>query len=311
VNELHLPSLAAMYEVHRQSAVRSYYDLLRRPWATLMTLLVISITLALPASMLSLLKVSNVFTGDRQPTASMSLFLKQGIVDEKALTLATTLEEKNEVNRVELLTSADALEEFREYSGFGSALDALEENPLPNVLLVHLNPEVDAVQLKNLAGELASLPVTDSLDYDQGWVERLQMISQAARRTVQAIGFGLALAVMLIIGNTIRLEIMNRREEIEVTRLVGGSNGYIRRPFLYTGAGYGLAGAFLAWLMVSLLMLIIRPPLARLAELYDTELSIALFGFQALLWLIPVGLILGLGGAWLAVGRHLSKIRPE
>mgnify|MGYP000057755379 CR=1 FL=1 len=304
-------ALSGLLDQHRRSALRSIHDLLRNPTAALMTLLVIGITLALPASLLSLLQVSNSVAGNQPHVPSLSMFLKPGIIDEKALTLASTLEQKREIERVELLTSADAMQEFRAYSGFGSALDALQENPLPNVLLVHLAADTDRIALENLVGELRALPVTDIIDYDQGWIERLQAIAEALRRAIQAIGIGLALAVMLIIGNTIRLEILNRKEEIEVTRLVGGSNAFIRRPFLYTGLVYGLFGALLAWLFVALLLLIVSGPLGRLAELYDAQISIALFGAQALVLLVPVGVILGLAGAWLAVSRHLAAIRPE
>ena len=303
--------LSAWLDQHRRSAYRSYMEMRRRPLASLMTLLVIGITLALPASLLSLLKISQSMTGDHQQTASISLFLKSGIVDEKALRVATDLEQRPRIDHVELLTSADAMEEFRRRSGFGDALDALDENPLPNVLLIHLQPDSSSIDIRQLAAELKEESITDSIEYDQGWIERLQAITQAISRVVQAIGFGLGLAVMLIIGNTIRLEIMNRRQEIEVTRLVGGSDDFIRRPFLYIGLSYGFFGALIAWLLVSILLMLVSGPLGRLAELYDTTLSLSAFSLHALLLLIPIGIGFGLAGAWLAVSRHLSSINPE
>ncbi len=303
--------LSAWIDQHRRSAYRSYMEMRRRPLATLMTLLVIGITLALPASLLSLLKISQTITGDHQQTASISLFLKNGIVDEKALKVAKNLEQQSLIDHVELLTSADAMEEFRSHSGFGDALDALDENPLPNVLLIHLLPDSSSIDIRKLAAELKEEPITDSIEYDQGWIERLQAITLAIKRAVEALGFGLGLAVMLIIGNTIRLEIMNRREEIEVIRLVGGSDDFIRRPFLYIGFIYGLFGALIAWLLVSILLMLVSAPLGRLAQLYDTALSLSTFSLQALLLLIPIGISFGLAGAWLAVSRHLSSINPE
>ncbi len=303
--------LSAWIDQHRRSAYRSYMEMRRRPLATLMTLLVIGITLALPASLLSLLKISQTITGDHQQTASISLFLKNGIVDEKALKVAKDLEQQSLIDHVELLTSADAMEEFRSHSGFGDALDALDENPLPNVLLIHLLPDSSSIDIRKLAAELKEEPITDSIEYDQGWIERLQAITLAIKRAVEALGFGLGLAVMLIIGNTIRLEIMNRREEIEVIRLVGGSDDFIRRPFLYIGFIYGLFGALIAWLLVSILLMLVSAPLGRLAQLYDTALSLSTFSLQALLLLIPIGISFGLAGAWLAVSRHLSSINPE
>lgn len=304
-------ALSGFLDQHRRSALHSIRDLLRNPTATIMTLLVIGITLALPASLLSLLQLSNSVAGSQPNIPSLSMFLKPGIPDEKALTLSATLEQQPGIERVELLTSGDAMQEFREYSGFGDALDALDENPLPHVLLLQLDSGIERGSLQKLIEELHSMPETGSIDYDQEWIERLQAISLALRRVIEAIGLGLALAVMLIIGNTIRLEILNRKEEIEVSRLVGGSNAFIRRPFLYTGLAYGFFGALLAWILVTLLLIIVSGPLERLAELYGASLSMALFGVQALVILLPVGVLLGLAGAWLAVSRHLSVIRPE
>ena len=304
-------ALSGFLDQHRRSALRSFKDLLRNPSATLMTLLVIGITLALPASLLSLLQLGNSVAGSQPNIPSLSMFLKPGISDEKALTLTATLEQRPGIERIELLTSGDAMQEFREYSGFGDALDALEENPLPHVLLLQLDSGMTQVSLEKLIEDLDSLPETASIDYDQGWIERLQAISLTLRRIIEAVGLGLALAVMLIIGNTIRLEILNRKDEIEVSRLVGGSNAFIRRPFLYTGLAYGFFGALLAWMLVSLLLIIVNGPLGRLAELYGASVSIAFFGAQALVILMPVGILLGLAGAWLAVSRHLSAIKPE
>jgi cell division transport system permease protein len=304
-------AISGFLDQHRRSALRSFKDLLRNPSATLMTLLVIGITLALPASLLSLLQLGNSVAGSQPNIPSLSMFLKSGISDEKALTLTATLEQRPGIERIELLTSGDAMQEFREYSGFGDALDALEENPLPHVLLLQLDSGMTQVSLEKLIEDLDALPETASIDYDQGWIERLQAISLTLRRIIEAVGLGLALAVMLIIGNTIRLEILNRKEEIEVSRLVGGSNAFIRRPFLYTGLAYGFFGALLAWMLVSLLLIIVNGPLGRLAELYGASVSIAFFGAQALVILMPVGILLGLAGAWLAVSRHLSAIKPE
>lgn len=304
-------ALSGFLDQHRRSALHSIRDLLRNPTATIMTLLVIGITLALPVSLLSLLQLSHSVAGSQPDIPSLSMFLKTGITDEEALKLSVTLEQKTGVERVELLTSADAMQEFRQYSGFGSALDALQENPLPHVLLLQLDSGIERSPLDALIGELRAMPETDSIDYDQGWIERLQAISLALRRAIEAIGLGLALAVMLIIGNTIRLEILNRKDEIEVSRLVGGSNAFIRRPFLYTGLAYGFFGALLAWMLVSLLLIIVSGPLGRLAELYGASVSMAFFGVQALVILLPVGILLGLAGAWLAVSRHLSSIKPE
>ena len=143
------------------------------------------------------------------------------------------------------------------------------------------------------------------------WVRRLYAIMNIVERGVQILGFLLALAVLLVVGNTIRLAIQNRRKEIVVMKLIGGTDAFIRRPFLYTGFWYGLFGGIIAWLLVSFTMLSISNPIEKLTTLYQNQFELNNISFQTTLMLLIISILLGLAGSWFAVGRHLREIEPQ
>ena len=205
-----------------------------------------------------------------------------------------------------------ALVEFKRLSGFGDALNALDRNPLPVVLVVHpaakhRHPD----QLQALLNQLGRHNEVDIAQLDLEWVRRLHAMLELARQVVMILAGGLAVAVLLIIGNTIRLAVLNRRDEIEITKLIGGTNAFIRRPFLYAGMLQGLLGALLAWLLLSLSLLILSRPIHHLAGLYESRFEVENLGFLATLVLIGAGGLLGWLGSRLAVSRHLRAIEPR
>ena len=274
-----------------------------------MTLAVIGIALALPAGLHALLANLQAVTAGWQGEARLSLFLERSVPEARARALAAELRRRPDVRAVELITPEQALAEFRALSGFGEALDALDENPLPAVLAI-TPAEDDPEALAALAARLRALPEVELAQLDLEWVRRLHAILALARRGVAVVAALLAVAVLLVVGNTIRLEIQNRREEIVVAKLIGATDGYIRRPFLYSGLWHGLIGAALAWLLVEGALTLLRGPAARLAELYGSAWRLTGLDARASLLLVAGGALLGLAGAWLAVGRHLREIEP-
>ena len=198
-------------------------------------------------------------------------------------------------------------------SGFGDALKALNANPLPSVLIV--KPELTATTneqtTEKLLSKLRQLRQTDKAQLDMQWVRRLYAIMNIIERGVQILGFLLALAVLLVVGNTIRLAIQNRRKEIVVMKLIGGTDAFIRRPFLYTGFWYGLFGGLIAWLLVSFTILSISNPVEKLTTLYQNQFELNNISFTTTLLLLLISIFLGLAGSWLAVGRHLREIEPQ
>ena len=164
--------------------------------------------------------------------------------------------------------------------------------------------------MRNLLGELQAMPEVEIAKLDTEWLERLYTILEIARRGVAIITALFAIAVLLIIGNTIRLDIQNRYQEIIVTKLIGATDAFIRRPFLYGGVWYGLFGGMLSWLIVEIGYLAISGPLARLNLLYQSQLELITFSLHDFIILLTSSTVLGLAGSWIAVARHLRRIEP-
>ena len=297
---------------HLQMAVGSLGRLFRNGLGSFMTAMVIGIALALPTGLYLLLENLGELSSSWDGQASLSLFLQDSVTTKQAGRLADRLRDWPEVEQVELITPEQALAEFGERSGLGSALEALDENPLPAVLIVTpVGERLMADSAAALQEKLAALPETALAQLDLEWVQRLAAMVDIARRGIVVIGTLLALAVLLVIGNTIRLEIQNRREEIIVTKLIGATNAFVRRPFLYTGIWYGVLGAGIAWLLVEAGLFLLNGPVSRLAGLYQSDFSLETLPLRLLGLLGAGGLLLGLLGSWLAVGRHLRAIEPS
>jgi cell division transport system permease protein len=297
---------------HAQVTLESLGRLYRNGLATWMTAMVIGIALALPAGLYLLLANLDQLSGAWEGQAGLSVFLKDEINTDTAADLADRVRAWPEVAGVTLVTPEQALEEFKQRSGFADVLAALKENPLPTVLLV--TPAVnhtDPASAGALQERLRQLPETDLVQLDLQWLQRLAAMLDTARRAVLLVSALLALAVLLMVGNTIRLEIQNRREEIVVTKLIGATNAFVRRPFLYSGVWYGVLGATLAWLVVELGFRLLETPVQRLVGLYEGSFELQTQPGRLLLILLGAGIALGLLGSWLAVGRHLRAVEPR
>ncbi len=301
----------AYFTHHLWVLVSSLGSLWRTPLATLMTAAVIGIALALPAGLHVLLQNVQQLSSGWEGTAQMSLFLKSGVSEKRIHSLADTLRGWEGVAEVRYISREQALAEFREQSGFGDALNSLDENPLPAVLVLFPTAEAAApAQMELLLGKVQDLESVDLAQLDLEWVRRLSGIIEVGKRGVLLLGGLLALAILLVVGNTIRLTILSRRQEIIVTKLIGATNAFIRRPFLYTGFWYGLMGAVLAWLLVAILLGLLSDPVNRLSFLYNSEFSLGGLGLDTVVILLGSGIVLGLLGSWLAVGKHLQAIEP-
>ena len=297
---------------HLQSALFAAGRLARSPLATAFTVLVIAIALTLPTALgLAIISVREA-TGDFANAVDVSVYFRQDVPLEKARQLAGSLRQRSGIASVELVSADDALKSFREQSGFGDALDALGSNPLPHAL--DIRPEAGATDPERMASLrefLAAWPEVELVQVDSEWVLRLNAILQLLRGIVTGAAVLLGVGVLAIIGNTVRLEIYNRRAEIEVTKLVGGSNAFVRRPFLYTGLFYGLGGAALAALLVLLGLSLLNAPVGRLAQSYGSAFRLLTPSLREAGLLLGAGALLGLLGAGLAAARHLARIEPR
>lgn len=297
---------------HAQMAVSSLGRLSRRPVATMMTALVIGIALALPAGLHLLMERFAGLSGSWEGSASISLFLDQSITDEDAEQVWQQISQRADVADARLIDRAAALEEFQRLSGFGDAIALLDENPLPAVVLIRPAAQVSGTEaVAALAEALAGFREIERAQVDLRWVERLGAIIETIDRAVLILGGLLCAAVLLVVGNTIRLEIQNRHHEIEIVKLVGGTNAFIRRPFLYEGLWYGLFGSALALALVVTALHLLDGPVQRLAGLYASDVALGLPKPGLLLALLATGPLLGLAGSWLAVGQHIADVEPE
>ncbi len=297
---------------HAQVFFYSLGQLTRTPVATFLTVAVIGITLALPAGLYVAIENVQRLASGWEDNGQISLFLKQDVPAAAIEKLADKIRRLPAVSWVDYVSREAALTEFKRLSGFGEALNALDRNPLPAVLVVHpAATHAHPDKLQALLKELRRFNEVDIAQIDLDWVRRLHAMLELARQGVLILAAGLAIAVLLIIGNTIRLAVLNRRDEIEITKLIGGTNAFIRRPFLYTGTLQGLLGALLAWLLVGLGLLLLADPIDHLAGLYGSRFEAENLGIQATLALIGSGGLLGWLGSRLAVGRHLRAIEPH
>ncbi|MCF7980738.1 MAG: permease-like cell division protein FtsX [Pseudomonadales bacterium] len=297
---------------HREVALLSLKRLLDTPLSSAMTWAVIAIALALPVGLFLFLQNAEQLSVGWERAVQISVYLKGDITDEQGRQLSEKLKQHQSVMKIKYIASDQALDEFRELSGFGDALQYLNENPLPAVIVVFPKTESNALlSTKSLVSELEMMPEVDQAKLDLQWVERLLGIMMLGQQAAFMIGLLLSLAVLLVIGNTIRLAIEARRAEIVVIKLVGGTNAFVRRPFLYTGVWFGVGGGVLAWVLISLVMYWLHKPVAEVVAAYGSSFQLTGLGVIQTLALLGISAILGWLGAWVAVGRHLSDIEPR
>ncbi len=283
----------------------------RQPFASLMTILVIAVTLALPAAMHLVIINAQAVSESWDNALDFSIYLKEDVTIEQAERLANIVLQRADVESVTLISADEALAEFREQSGFGDALDHLTSNPLPHTLVVRPAPGNTEVTIGLLNEELGNLPEADFVQVDTEWVRRFHAILAILERAIMMGAVLLGAAILVIIGNTIRLDIQNRRDEIEVTKLIGASNAFVRRPFLYSGFWYGFAGGLMALGLVFYGLYALEEPVARLSGLYERRFIILSLNLRESFTIIGAGVLLGLVGSWIAATRHMRRIEPR
>ena len=290
---------------HLRVLLATLGTLARTPFASLMTIAVIGITLALPASLYVTLRALQGLSHGWDRGGEISAFLKMEIDTRGAQQLLTKVKRWPQVDAVEYLSPSAALAEFRRLSELDAALSLLEENPLPGVLLIRPR-DPSAQPLQALLAQVRAQPEVEAAHLDLQWVQRLQALLHIGTRAVIILAALLALAVTLIIGNTIRLAVLNRRAEIEVMSLVGATAAFVRRPFLYAGMVQGALGGALGVVLVLGGSLLLAQPVSALMALYGSALHLQVLTPVDGLYLIALGAGLGYIAARLAVQKHLS-----
>ncbi|WP_432454800.1 MULTISPECIES: permease-like cell division protein FtsX [unclassified Agarivorans] len=308
-----LPQRILMFVVrHLQQCVASLGELWRTPASSMLTLAVIGVCLALPASFYLATKNIQQLTGYWQSDTQISLFLQQNITEQQRDELQQNIADMPQVARVDLVSKQQGLAEFQQTSGFDDVLALLPENPLPDVLLVQ--PSLDfshASAAQALLDSLQQHSLVQQASLDVQWLQRLDTIISMLQQSAWLLILLLVSAVALIVINTLRLNILNRRSEIEVMKLVGATDAFIRRPFLYTGFWFGLIGGLLTWVLCNILLIWTEYALQQIGLLYQQEIYLAGLSFREFSSLIGFSMLLALAASWLSVSRHIREIEPS
>jgi cell division transport system permease protein len=304
-------SLQAYFARHAQTLVGSLGRMVNQPFATLMTMGVVAVALALPLLLSLFLSNMRTASGNWNDAFDLSVYMNKKAGGARAAAVAKQLRQRDDVATVRVITADQALAEFRDDSGFGKALDALSDNPLPDTLIVTPTLAASTPQGTDaLKQAIAAIADVQTVQLDTEWVKRLHAMLDILRRVVLLTAGLLGVGVVLIVGNTIRLDILNRRAEIEVMKLVGASDGFTRRPFLYSGIWYGLGGGLMALILVALAAVILAKPVDTLAKSYGSQFHLKGLGFTAAAGVLALAVGLAWLGSWLAATRHIRGIEP-
>ena len=294
---------------HSQSALSSLGRLIRRPIATVVTVLAIAVVLSLPFALYIMLDNAHRAMGGLDRNAQLTAFLRHDLNETQTASVASALRQWDAVKHVRVVTRTEALAEYQQMTGFDDVEAIFEgRNPLPDLIAITpRDGKSDRAALVALRDRVSAQTEVESVQLDLMWVDRLAAIIETLRRLVQVLFAMLGLGILLIVGNTIRLGIESRREEIGIIRLFGATDAFIRRPFLYTGLWYGLTAGGVACVLVASAARLAAGPVERLVTLYSSDFE--LIGLQP--WsatvAIAAGGLLGLGGAWVAVSRELTE----
>ncbi|MFY0989341.1 permease-like cell division protein FtsX [Halomonas sp. C05BenzN] len=295
---------------HRAMCLDSALRLIRHPVGSLLTMLAIAIALVLPAALWLTLDGARLLDAELEESATLTVYLESRVADAQALRIEEALAAHEGVARTRLITAAEGMAEFQQALGLADALGRLEDNPLPaSVVVTPVDP--DPLAVRQLAGRLEGVAGVDEVRLDLAWIERLRHLAELGRRVALALAVLFGLGVLLVVGNTIRLSVESRRQEIEVVTLIGATHAFVRRPFLYSGAWYGLGGGVLAWGLLTLGSGWLAAPVSALAASYGASFSLPRLGLSGSAILLVCSTLLGWLGAWMAVSRHLAEIRPR
>ncbi len=304
--------LIAWRDQHAQALFSSLGGLFAKPFTSTMTIGVLAIAIALASGFYLVVVNLQQLTGGLEASNQISLFLRDEISEARAKQFADSIRKNTDVQEVNVISKQQAMQEFKNFSGFGDAIDSLEKNPLPIVIeVLPKDALVDKEKLTSLFENFKKATEVDFAQIDLEWVARLQAIVSSARLAAILLSTVLAMAVFFIAGNTIRLEIHNRREEVIIAKLVGATNRFIQRPFLYTGFWIGFLSGVAAWFIVTFMMLILRSSVENLSGLYASEFHLLFFSYFETLILLATSTLLAVIGSWLVLHIQVKQLKPE
>ncbi len=306
--------LQAYRDQHAHALFSSLGRIVAAPFNSIMTISVLAIAISFVSGFYILEVNIQQLAVHIEANNQISLFLRDDVSEAHANKLAESIRKNSNVQNVKLITKEEAATEFQTYSGFGSAINELEKNPLPIVLQVLPKKNLDDIhELEALQKEFQQSPEVDVVQIDLQWIERLQSITNVVKLFANMLSILLGVAVLVIIGNTVRLELHNRREEVVILKLVGATNSFIQRPFLYAGFWIGFISSIFAWFIVTVLMLILRYSVEKLSSLYGGSFHMLFLSLTDTLTLIVVSSLLGVFASWTVISyqMHLTRLKKQ
>ncbi|TBL65231.1 permease-like cell division protein FtsX [Hafnia alvei] len=299
-------------EQWRYAWVNTLADMMRQPLATLLTVMVIAISLTLPSVCYLVYKNVSEAASQWYPTPQLTVYLDKALDDDAAEQVMTVLKGEEGVDKVNYLSREEALGEFRNWSGFGGALDMLEENPLPAVAIITPKMNFESSDtLNTLRDRVAAVKGVDEVRMDDSWFARLAALTGLVGQVAAMIGILMIVAVFLVIGNSVRLSIFSRRDTINVMKLIGATDGFILRPFLNGGALLGFSGAILSLILSQAMVWQLGSAVAKVASVFGTTFMLHGLGWDECLLLVLVSAMIGWIAAWLATVQHLRRFTPQ
>ncbi len=303
------PTTDGFFAVHAKQCKAAFLAIWQRPVGNLLTLAVISVALAMPACLYLMGK--NVVEAARGVTspAQISVYLHEGTPEARAMVLKDELEGKPAVASVRYISPQQGLEDLSQYAGFNQALSMLDDYALPGVLVIKPATD-DKDQIHLLAADIKKQSNVTDVRLDEDWLARLDAIKTLASIIVATLTLLLLGAVFLIVGNTLRFNVLANKNEIQTMKLIGATDSYILRPYLYSGFWFGLLGAVIAWCLTMLITILLNSAVTDLAQLYDSQFQLVGLSWDESLLLLMLGAFLGCIAARVSAQRHLKEIEP-
>lgn len=299
----------SFFTVHFKQARLSLAEFWQRPLGNILTLAVISMALAMPSALYLLGKNISAASTNVTSPSQVSAYIEERTPEARIMVLKDELETSLDVAKVEYISPQQGLDDLSQYSGFEQALSLLDDYALPGVLVI--TPSKDDKQaIKRLAERVASEEGITDVRLDEDWLTRLDAIKNLVSGIVITLSVLMLGSVFLIVGNTLRFNVLANKEEIQTMKLIGATNSYILRPYLYSGMWFGLLGAITAWVLTAVITVLLNSSVEKLALLYDSHFRLVGLSWDESLLLVMLGTFLGCLAAKVSAQRHLKEIEP-
>jgi cell division protein FtsX homolog len=299
------------FTLHFEAAKNAVRQLFKQPLATLLILIMLAIAMSLPLALYLGVQSSQAVLGKLNESPQITLYMEQNADEADSAVVKKLLAADKRIEKSEFIGKAQGLSELQTSMGEQDIVSMLDSNPLPDAFVVSPKPGGTPSEMQALRQDLAKLPMVESAQLDTEWMQTLYQIDDFVQKVLAFLSVTLSVAFVLVAHNTIRLQILSRKEEIEITKLLGAPSSFIRRPFLYQAVWQSLLAAGLSLALCAWLIHATQPLVAQIFRPYG--LNIEWRFFHTWEWLSVCGIVaaLGIAGAWLATRQHLLSFKAK